>query len=238
MNVLNHPAFIKGFLDPSFIAENPELLLPSKSTNCGQKMLKYIGNTIVKSPEKALGATGPAPSKVDPLIPTLSPPSASNENSLRKTYVDEGHEAFAKSVRAKKGLLRMDTTWRDAHQSLLATRLRTRDMLAMLLLLPSPCGIYVLSIKDMAGLLKPTAAKILVSAIRKEFPDLLIHVHTHDTAGTGVSSMLEAAYARADAMDVATDAMSGTTSQPSMGAIVAALKGSNYDTNVDPDEIM
>ncbi|KAI9910794.1 hypothetical protein PsorP6_010691 [Peronosclerospora sorghi] len=118
-------------MNPVFISENPDLPLPSKSTNRGQKMLKYIRNTIVKGPEKALGATGPSPSKVDPLIPTLSPPSASNEKSLHQTYVEEGPEAFAEAVRAKKGFLIMDTTWRDAHQSLLATGLRTRDMLAI-----------------------------------------------------------------------------------------------------------
>ncbi|POM70919.1 Pyruvate carboxylase, partial [Phytophthora palmivora] len=99
-------------------------------------------------------------------------------------------------------------------------------------------GLHVWDIKDMAGLLKPQAAQILISAIRNEFPDLPIHVHTHDTAGTGVSSMLEAAYAGADAVDVASDAMSGTTSQPSMGAVVAALKGSKYDTGVKSEDIM
>ena len=65
----------------------------------------------------------------------------------------------------------------------------------------------------MAGLLKPNAATMLVGAIRAEFPNLPIHVHTHDTAGTGVASMLAAAQAGADAVDAATDAMSGTTSQ-------------------------
>ncbi|KAG4059916.1 hypothetical protein JG687_00001522 [Phytophthora cactorum] len=372
-NVLNHPDFIKGVVDTSFIAENPDLLEPSKSTNRGQKMLKYIGNTIVNGPEKALGATGPPPSKVDPIIPTLAAPPASKEKSLRQIYVEQGPEAFAKAVRAKKGLLLTDTTWRDAHQSLLATRMRTRDMLAiapatsiamrdafslemwggatfdvsMRFLREDPwdrlailreavpdipfqmllrganavgytsypdnvvykfcekaqatgmdvfrvfdslnylenmklgidavgaaggiieaamCytgdvsdptrgpynleyyldfvrqlvaqGIHVLAIKDMAGLLKPQAAQILISAIRNEFPDLPIHVHTHDTAGTGVSSMLEAAYAGADAVDVASDAMSGTTSQPSMGAVVAALQGSKYDTGVNSEDIM
>ncbi|KAF1790113.1 Pre-ATP-grasp domain [Phytophthora cactorum] len=349
-NVLNHPDFIKGVVDTSFIAENPDLLEPSKSTNRGQKMLKYIGNTIVNGPEKALGATGPPPSKVDPIIPTLAAPPASKEKSLRQIYVEQGPEAFAKAVRAKKGLLLTDTTWRDAHQSLLATRMRTRDMLAiapatsiamrdafslemwggatfdvsMRFLREDPwdrlailreavpdipfqmllrganavgytsypdnvvykfcekaqatgmdvfrvfdslnylenmklgidavgaaggiieaamCytgdvsdptrgpynleyyldfvrqlvaqGIHVLAIKDMAGLLKPQAAQILISAIRNEFPDLPIHVHTHDTAGTGVSSMLEAAYAGADAVD-----------------------GSKYDTGVNSEDIM
>ncbi|TMW66726.1 hypothetical protein Poli38472_014038 [Pythium oligandrum] len=373
LNVLNHPDFVNGVIDTSFIAENPQMLEPSRSTNRGQKLLKYIGNTIVNGPEKALGATGPAPSKVDPLIPVLSQPAdAGKTKSLRQIYKEEGPEAFARAVRQKNGLLLMDTTWRDAHQSLLATRLRTRDMLAiapatsialrnayslemwggatfdvaMRFLREDPwdrlaelreavpdipfqmllrganavgytsypdnvvykfcekaqetgmdvfrvfdslnylenmrlgidavgaaggiieatmcytgdvsdparglynldyymgfarklvdLGIHVLCIKDMAGLLKPQAAQLLVSSLRNEFPNLPIHVHTHDTAGTGVSSMLECAYAGADAVDVASDAMSGTTSQPSMGAVVQALKGTKYDTGVDFDEI-
>ena len=110
----------------------------------------------------------------------------------------------------------------------------------------------------MAGLLKPNAAKILVGAIRQEFPDLPIHVHTHDTgqygdishcqsyshltvrlspAGTGVASMIAAAEAGADAVDAAMDALSGTTSQPSLGAIVGSLQGTDLDTGIDLKKI-
>ena len=98
-------------------------------------------------------------------------------------------------------------------------------------------GIHVLCIKDMAGLLKPQAATMLVGAIRQEFPDLPIHVHTHDTAGTGVASMLACARAGADAVDAATDAMSGTTAQPSLGAIVASTQGSDLDTGLYLDQV-
>ena len=94
-------------------------------------------------------------------------------------------------------------------------------------------GIHVLAIKDMAGLLKPEAATLLVGSIRREFPDLPIHVHTHDTAGTGVAAMLACARAGADAVDGALDAMSGTTSQPSLGALVASTAGTEYDTGLD-----
>ena len=66
-------------------------------------------------------------------------------------------------------------------------------------------GIHVLGIKDMAGLLKPEAAKILVGAIRQKYPDLPIHVHSHDTAGISTASMLAAAAAGADVVDVAID---------------------------------
>eukprot|EP00993_Chasmostoma_nieuportense_P000938 NODE_1861_length_1356_cov_26.198535_g1768_i0.p1 GENE.NODE_1861_length_1356_cov_26.198535_g1768_i0~~NODE_1861_length_1356_cov_26.198535_g1768_i0.p1 ORF type:complete len:352 (-),score=91.70 NODE_1861_length_1356_cov_26.198535_g1768_i0:236-1291(-) len=93
-------------------------------------------------------------------------------------------------------------------------------------------GMHVLAIKDMAGLLKPRSAALLVSTLRKQFPDLPIHVHTHDTAGAGVASMLAAAEAGADVVDVAVDSMSGTTSQPSMGAVVAALQGTELDTGL------
>jgi pyruvate carboxylase len=98
-------------------------------------------------------------------------------------------------------------------------------------------GIHVLCIKDMAGLLKPQAATMLVGAIRQEFPNLPIHVHTHDTAGTGVASMLACAKAGADAVDAACDAMSGTTSQPSLGAIVAGTSCTELDTGLDMGQI-
>src|SRR5690606_8911588 len=64
-----------------------------------------------------------------------------------------------------------------------------------------------------------------------------IHVHTHDTAGTGVASMLACAAAGADVVDAATDAMAGLTSQPAIGAIVAALRGSDRDTGLDPERL-
>lgn len=82
----------------------------------------------------------------------------------------------------------------------------------------------------MAGVLKPRAATMLVGALREKFPDIPIHVHTHDTACAGVASMLAAAQAGADVVDVAVDSMSGLTSQPSMGAVVAALEWTDLDT--------
>mgnify|MGYP002055224671 CR=1 FL=1 len=79
-------------------------------------------------------------------------------------------------------------------------------------------GIHVLAIKDMAGLLKPLSARLLVGRLREAFPQLPIHMHTHDTANTGVASMLAAAEAGADVVDVAVSSMAGLTSQPAMGA--------------------
>jgi len=86
------------------------------------------------------------------------------------------------------------------------------------------------SVQDMAGLLKPQAAHLLISALRDKYPDVPIHVHTHDTAGAGVAAMLAAAEAGADIVDVAVDSMSGMTSQPSMGAVVASVQRTPLDT--------
>jgi pyruvate carboxylase len=74
-------------------------------------------------------------------------------------------------------------------------------------------GCHAIGIKDMAGLLKPNAATTLVSALRAAHPDVVIHVHTHDSAGTAVATQLAAAAAGADIVDLAMDAMSGCTSQ-------------------------
>ena len=93
--------------------------------------------------------------------------------------------------------------------------------------------IDVLGIKDMAGVLKPHAATLLIGALREKYPDLPIHVHTHDSAGTGVASMVACAKAGADAVDAATDSMSGMTSQPSINAILASLEGTGLDPGLN-----
>jgi pyruvate carboxylase len=83
---------------------------------------------------------------------------------------------------------------------------------------------------DVAGLLKPQAATILISALRDRHPDVPIHIHTHDTAGAGIATYLKCSEAGADIVDVAVDSMSGMTSQPSMGALVACMQGNERDT--------
>jgi len=89
----------------------------------------------------------------------------------------------------------------------------------------------------MAGLLKPQSAKLLISELRAKYPSLPIHVHTHDTSGSGVASMIECARAGADVVDAAVDSMSGMTSQPSMGALVACLMGTPLDTGLRLEDI-
>lgn len=94
-------------------------------------------------------------------------------------------------------------------------------------------GAHVLCVKDMAGLLTPNASRLLISALRKEFPAVPIHVHTHDSSNSGVAAMIACIESGADAVDVANDAMSGLTSQPAMGAVVYNFKGTALDTGID-----
>ena len=94
-------------------------------------------------------------------------------------------------------------------------------------------GTHVIGIKDMAGVLKPKAATLLVGSIRKKYPEIPIHVHTHDSAGTGVATYVACAEAGADAVDTASDSLSGMTSQPSIGALLASLEGTGLEPGLN-----
>ncbi|KAA3678400.1 pyruvate carboxylase [Paragonimus westermani] len=401
VNVFNHKSFLTGAVDTYFIDEHPELFELPMSKKRAQHLLHYIANVMVNGPSTQLG-TDLKPSKVDPPVPPTPVADVAPPRGWRNVLIESGPEGFSKAVRRHPHLLLMDTTMRDAHQSLLATRVRTYDLakiapfvsqampqffsmenwgaadlearnmdgdLGTLLFgsvfkgyyivlsratfdvtmrflhecpwerleclrhmmpnipfqmllrganavgyknypdnvvqkfcelavkagidvfrvfdslnyLPNlvvgmeavgnaggvvegtfcysgdvsskkeekytlgyylnltdelvKAGTHILGIKDMAGLLKPKAARLLVSAIRDRYPDLPIHVHTHDTAGAGVASMLAAAEAGADVVDAAVDSMSGMTSQPSMGAIVASLQDTPLDTGISLDEV-
>jgi pyruvate carboxylase len=394
-SLLTHPTFIEGNCWTTFIDDTPELFSLIGSQNRAQKLLAYLGDVAVNG-SSIKGQIGEPKFKGAISMPTIVDESGNPidiskpcSQGWKRILDDEGPEAFAKAIRGNKGCLIMDTTWRDAHQSLLATRVRTVDMLniarettyaysnayslecwggatfdvamrflhedpwdrlrklrkavpnipfQMLLrgangvayssyVCPSPppldgmlanhtcvisslpdnaiyhfckqakkygvdifrvfdalndinqlevgmkavqaaggvvegticysgdmlnpkkkynldyyldlvdkivkIGTHVLGIKDMAGVLKPQAATLLVGSIRKRYPDLPIHVHTHDSAGTGVASMVACARAGADAVDAATDSMSGMTSQPSVGAILASLEGTEEDPKLN-----
>ena len=372
-SLLSHPTFIDGTCWTTFIDDTPELFALVGSQNRAQKLLAYLGDVAVNG-SSIKGQMGEPKFKGEIIKPQLldaahKPIDVSQPCSQGwKQILDkEGPTAFARAIRGNKGCLIMDTTWRDAHQSLLATRVRTIDMLniahetshaysnayslecwggatfdvAMRFLYEDPwdrlrkfrkavpnipfqmllrgangvaysslpdnaiyhfckqakkigvdifrvfdalndvdqlevgmkavheaggvveaticysgdmlnpnkkynlkyyldlvdrivkLGTHVLGIKDMAGVLKPQAARQLVGAIRERYPDLPIHVHTHDSAGTGVASMIACAQAGADAVDAATDSMSGMTSQPSIGAILASLEGTEHDPKLN-----
>ena len=97
-------------------------------------------------------------------------------------------------------------------------------------------GAHIIGIKDMAGLVRPPAARLLVKAIKEE-TGLPLHFHTHDTSGISGASVMAAIEAGADAVDGAMDSLSGLTSQPTLGSIVEALRHTDRDTKLDPEAI-
>jgi pyruvate carboxylase len=361
-SVLDDPEFIAGDLSTSFIEERPWLVTGHPSKDRGTKVLNWLAEVTVNQPN------GPGTGLIDPAIKlpvvdlTVEAPAGS-----RQKLQELGPVGFASALRGQTALAVTDTTFRDAHQSLLATRVRTRDLVAVLphvarltpqllsveawggatydvalrflgedpwerlatmrealpniniqmllrgrntvgytpyptavtdafvreaastgvdifrifdalndvsqmrpaiesvlatnttiaevavcytgdLLNPDEklytldyylrlaeqiveAGAHVLAIKDMAGLLRAGAAEKLVTALRERF-DLPVHVHTHDTAGGQLATLLAAARAGADAVDVASAPMAGTTSQPSASALVAALAHTERDTGL------
>ncbi|MCJ1329116.1 pyruvate carboxylase [Thelotrema lepadinum] len=376
-SLLTHQVFISGTCWTTFIDDTPALFSLVTSQNRAQKLLAYLGDVAVNG-SSIKGQIGEPKFKGDIIMPNVFDESEKQIDLTKepppgfKQIIDkEGPEAFAKAVRNHKGLLLMDTTWRDAHQSLLATRVRTVDMLniakettftyagayslecwggatfdvAMRFLYEDPwdrlrklrravpnipfqmllrgangvaysslpdnaiyhfceqakkygvdvfrifdalndinqlevgikavqkaggvveatvcysgdmlnpkkkynldyyldlvekivnLGTHVLGIKDMAGVLKPRAATLLVGSIRKKHPSLPIHVHCHDSAGTGVATYVACAQAGADAVDTATDSLSGMTSQPSVNALLASLEGTEHDPKLPTHNI-
>ena len=365
--VLDDASFAVGDLSTSFIDERPELLTGRESKDRGTKILNWLTDVTVNKPN------GPRPISIDPVdklpLIDLSAPAPAGS---RQRLLELGPVGFAAALRAQTALAVTETTFRDAHQSLLATRVRTKDLVnvapyvarmtpellsveawggatydvalrflgedpwerlikirealpnvAIQMLLrgrntvgytPYPAevtdafireaatsgvdifrifdalndvnqmrpaidavletgttvaevavcytgnlldpsenlytldyylrladqivvsGAHVLAIKDMAGLLRPAAAAKLVAAFRERF-DVPVHVHTHDTAGGQLATLLAAAAAGADAVDVASAPMSGTTSQPSASALVAALADTERDTGLNLDAL-
>ena len=137
--VLQHPQFLDGTATTSFIDENPKLLgntVAYVGQNRAQRLMNFLGDTVVNGCSAELGANvrefGAPPAELVPHVPTLVDNTASmKDRSLRQIFKEDGPQAFAKEVRSTDNLLLTDTTWRDAHQSLLATRVRTRDITAI-----------------------------------------------------------------------------------------------------------
>ena len=97
-------------------------------------------------------------------------------------------------------------------------------------------GAHMLGIKDMSGLLKPVAAHKLIKALKNEI-SIPVHLHTHDTSGNGIATILMASQAGVDVADAAINSMSGLTSQPALNSVVAAMENSGRDTGIDLDGI-
>ncbi|AUN13419.1 pyruvate carboxylase [Paraclostridium sordellii] len=363
INVLNNPIFEYGKCSTKFIDENPELFDIKESKDRGTKLLQFIGNTIVNENN----------CNQKPKFESLYTPNIKesiinkNKEGSRDLFNKLGKEKYIESIKNEKKLLLTDTTMRDAHQSLLATRLRSYDLLkvakptneymkdlfslemwggatydvAYRFLKESPwirleklreeipnimfqmlfrasngvgyknypdnvikeflkesankgidifrifdslnwvenmkpsiytaletgkivesticytgdildssrskynleyyikmakqleeLGSDIICIKDMAGLLKPYAAYTLVKELKANI-NTPIHLHTHDTSGNGVATCLMASEAGVDIVDTALETMSSLTSQPSLNAVVEALKNTERDTKID-----
>ena len=364
--VVDDADFLAGDVSTSFIDERPHLVRSRSSKDRGTKLLTWIADVTVNKPH------GDAPSVVEPVtkLPPVddTPPPPGSKQRL----MELGPQGFAEALRASTALAVTDTTFRDAHQSLLATRVRTRDLVDVLPVvakttpellsieawggatydvalrflgedpwerlhalregLPNVCiqmllrgrntvgytpyptavtdafiqeataggvdifrifdalndvtnmrpaidavletgtavaevglcysgnlldpsedlytldyylrladqmvsaGAHILAIKDMAGLLRAEAAAQLVLALRERF-DTPVHLHTHDTAGGQLATLVAASAAGVDAVDAANAAMAGTTSQPSLSALVAALENTERDTGLSLEAV-
>ncbi|EOD00736.1 pyruvate carboxylase [Caldisalinibacter kiritimatiensis] len=362
INVLNHETFLKGQCDTNFIENNPELFDITPKVDVELRVLNYIG-------EKVVNETKGNKKDFDvPIVPKVEDRLLSGTKQLLD---DKGPNGVVDWIKNQKKLLLTDTTMRDAHQSLMATRMRTIDMtkiakatsvlakdlfsvemwggatfdVAYRFLKESPwkrleelrklmpnillqmlirgsngvgyknypdnvirefikesaesgidvyrifdslnwlkgmevaidevlkcgkiaeacicytgdilddkkdkytldyyvnlakeiekTGVHILGIKDMSGLLKPYAAYKLVKALKNEI-GIPIHLHTHDTSGNGVATILMAAEAGLDIADTAFDSMSGLTSQPPLNSVVAALENTDRETGLILDDI-
>ena len=132
-SLLTHPTFVDGTCWTTFIDDTPELFSLIGSQNRAQKLLAYLGDLAVNG-SQIKGQIGESKFKGEVIMPTLLDPAHKTldvtepcKEGWRNVLLEKGPEGFAKAVRANKGCLIMDTTWRDAHQSLLATRVRTVD---------------------------------------------------------------------------------------------------------------
>jgi len=367
-NIIDHPDFRANSYTTRFIDDTPELFEQTRRKDRATKLLTYIADVSVNGHPETRSRVRPPKDAALPVVPAYGDDKPEGTRQLLDKL---GPKGFADWMKAETRTLVTDTTMRDGHQSLLATRMRTHDIVriadayasglpqlfslecwggatfdvAMRFLTESPwerlrlirekapnillqmllrgsngvgytnypdnvvkffvaqaaengvdlfrvfdclnwvenmrvsmdavveanklcegvlcytgdmldsarpkydlkyyvglakelegAGAHILGIKDMAGLLKPEAARMLVTALKDE-TSLPIHFHTHDTSGISAASVLAAVGAGVDAVDAAMDALSGLTSQPCLGSIVEALRGGPRDTGLDPQTI-
>lgn len=128
-NVVKHENFVTGKYDTSFIDTTPELFLFPKRKDRGTKMLTYIGNVTINGFPGVEKRKKPVFAK--PRIPSLQNPVAEPARGTKQILDEKGAEGLVEWVKEQKSVLLTDTTFRDAHQSLLATRVRTTDLKAI-----------------------------------------------------------------------------------------------------------
>merc|ERR1719334_2761891 len=191
LNVLSHPQFLNETVSTRFIDENPQLFDFQPSQNRASKLLHYLGHVIVNGPTTPM-VTDLPPSKIKvkaPSTPLERPPFG-----LRDVLLSEGPEGFAKAVRKKSGALVTDTTFRDAHQSLLATRVRTHDLLKI-----SPFVAHnfsnLYSVENWGGAAFDVAMRFLhecpwerLEQLRKEIPNIPFQMLLRGANAVGYTS--------------------------------------------------
>ena len=126
--MLQHPQFNSGKIHTQFIDDNPELFNLSHGQNRGQKLLKYFGHVMVNGPSTPF-ANDLKAADIHPVVPNINDSNETVKTGFRDILINHGSKAFVEAIRKNNGLLLTDTTMRDAHQSLLATRIRTCDLL-------------------------------------------------------------------------------------------------------------
>src|SRR4029077_2930739 len=127
-NVLLHPTFVEGKAHTTFVDETPALMQYTPRRDRATRILRYIGSTIVNGHPTVRGKPKP-PTSVLSAVPVPPPvPKAPPPPGTQQVLDQQGPEGIVRMLRADRRVRLTDTTWRDAHQSLLATRLRTYDL--------------------------------------------------------------------------------------------------------------
>ncbi|GAA6513621.1 pyruvate carboxylase [Phocea massiliensis] len=122
-NILTHPVFLSGRCHTKFIDDTPELFATTESKDRATKVLKYLGNIIIQNPE------APERTYEAPRVPDFT--DVPRPTGLKQYLDQHGPEGLKDWILSQKKLLITDTTLRDAHQSLLATRVRSRDLITI-----------------------------------------------------------------------------------------------------------
>jgi pyruvate carboxylase len=192
VNVLENEKFQNGTIDTNFIDEHPSLFEFKPSQNRAQKLLNFVGNVLVNGPVTPLG-TNLKPSEIHPRVPQ-TPAGPLGPPSWRNVFLEKGPENLAQAVREHKGLLLTDTTFRDAHQSLLATRVRTHDILKI-----SPFVSHqmnrLFSVENWGGATFDVALRFLkecpwerLEQMREQMPHMLFQMLLRGANGVGYTS--------------------------------------------------
>ncbi len=192
-NLIRHPTFRDGSATTNFIDSTPELFRFSLRRDRATKILSYLGDVLVNGRPDVKGKVDPARTLPEPVVPKYSM-GADPPPGTRQKLQELGPEAFCKWIRRQKGLLFTDTTFRDAHQSLLATRVRTHDMLAVAGAV-AHLAPKLFSLEMWGGATFDTAMRFLqedpwdrLTALRQRIPNILFQMLLRGSNAVGYTS--------------------------------------------------